>query len=118
MRERLNKGYLESIYEKALMMELSLRNIQAQRQASIPVYYRNENIGDFYADILVENCLILELKATEHLSEAHEAQLVNYLTATGIEDGLLINSGGTQLEIKRKYKTYRPKETTPTQAQK
>lgn len=71
--------------------------------------YKGVRVGDYRADIIVEKCMILELKAASALCVAHEAQLVNYLTATGIDDGLLINFGAASLERKHKYRVYRPK---------
>jgi GxxExxY protein len=104
----LGSGYLEKVYENALKIELTKQGFNVEQQYPIPVYYDDEMVGDFYADLLVNDRLIIELKAVENLHPRHEAQLVNYLTATGIEVGLLINFGSS-VEIKRKYRDYTPK---------
>ena len=82
-------GYLEEVYKNALMVELNGLGIQAEKEIPITVNYKGVRVGDYRADIIVENRLILELKAVTALCSAHEAQLVNYLNATGIDDGLL-----------------------------
>lgn len=109
VRVMLGAGFLESVYQKALMIELKENGIHVETEIPINVYYKNEVIGEFRADILVEESVIIELKAVQNLNRMHEAQLVNYLTATNINNGLLINFGGEQLEIKRKYRQYRQK---------
>ena len=101
----LGAGFLEKVYEKALLMELSKCNLVVETQYPVPVYYENMQVGDYYADLFVENCLIVELKAVENLTIAHEKQLVNYLAATGIDDGLLLNFGSSVI-VKRKYRKY------------
>lgn len=103
----LGSGYLEKVYENALRIELKKNGFEVEQQLGIPVYYEDEMVGDFYADLLVEGSIMIELKAVENLHSKHEAQLVNYLTATGIEVGLLINFGSS-VDIKRKYRDYRP----------
>ena len=105
----LGPGFLESVYQKALAIELVRAGLQCECGCRIPVHYRGESVGDFVADVLVEKSVILELKANVGLNTSHEAQLVNYLHATNLEIGLLLNFGATKLEIKRKHKTYRPK---------
>lgn len=107
VRQHLAAGFLESVYQKALLLELEENGIEAESEVSINVYYKNEVVGEFKADILVEGEVIIELKSVQHLQSLHEAQLVNYLTATGKDHGLLINFGGERLEIKRKYREYR-----------
>lgn len=104
----LTPGYVEEVYKKAMMIELADAGLQAQKEVQIPVSYKGHLVGNYYADIIVENRLILELKAVEHITKAFEAQLVNYLTATGIDDGLLINFGSEKYEPKRKYRIYTP----------
>jgi GxxExxY protein len=104
----LGAGFLEKVYENAMMIELKKSGLQAQQQFNIPVYYKGLLVGDYYADIIVEKQVILELKAIENLAKIHEVQLVNYLQGTGIEIGLLINFGNS-VEVKRKYKDYKPK---------
>ena len=107
VRTKLSAGFLESVYRNALLIELHENGLKADNEVPITVHYNNIIVGDFRADIVVENAVIIELKATQHLSSVHEAQLVNYLTATDIEHGLLINFGSEKIEIKRKYKTYK-----------
>ncbi len=102
----LGAGYLEKVYENAMLLELDKRGLQAVSQQPIPVFYESVIVGDFFADLLVEDCILVELKAAENLHPRHEAQLVNYLTSTGHDIGLLINFG-TSVTIKRKHRTYR-----------
>ena len=102
-------GFLESIYQMALTHELSKAGLKVECQKPIKVHYDGIVVGDFSADVLVEDRVMLELKANQALVLANEVQLVNYLTATGIEIGLLLNFGGERLEFKRKTRTYRPK---------
>ena len=97
-------GFLESVYEKSLLIELRKEGLTAESQKRIQISYDNEVVGDFTADIVVENKVIIEIKAIERLTKAHEIQLVNYLVATGISVGLLINFGKTKVEIKRKVR--------------
>ncbi len=89
-------------------MELGKQGITASAQESIKVYCDSQVVGDFFADLLIENRLILELKSVSKLCTSHEVQLVNYLNATGIEDGLLINFGPDKVEVMHKYKIYKP----------
>jgi GxxExxY protein len=103
----LGRGYLEKVYENALKIELEKQAFKVEQQFPIPVFYEGVNIGDFYADLLVDSTIIIELKAVETLHARHEAQLVNYLTATQIDDGLLINFGSSSVQIKRKYRVYK-----------
>ena len=105
----LGSGFLEKVYENALVIELENAGFDIEQQAKIDVYYEEEIVGDFFADIIVDDTIILELLAVENLHKIHEIQLVNYLSATDIEIGLLINFGN-KVEVKRKYKTYKPKE--------
>ena len=100
-------GYLEEVYKNALMVELEAAGLRSEKEVPIAVVYKGVRVGDYRADIVVENRLILELKAVAALNAAHEAQLVNYLTATGIDDGLLINFGAASLQHKHKYRVYR-----------
>ena len=98
---RLGYGFLEKVYENALMIELKKENIPALCQSPIRVLYEGSIIGEYYADILVDNKVIVEIKATKYLVKDNEAQLLNYLKATDIEVGLLLNFG-PKPEIKRK----------------
>jgi GxxExxY protein len=86
-------GFLEKIYENSLLIALKKSGLKVEQQKNIRVYYEAEEVGDYYADLLVEGLVIIEVKAAKSLSEEHEAQLVNYLKATTIEVGLLINFG-------------------------
>ena len=87
----LGYGFLEKVYENAMRIELIGMGLFVEQQKNIKVYYESVQIGDYYADLLVNNLVIVELKAAETLCEEHEAQLLNYLRATNIEVGLLIN---------------------------
>ena len=97
----LGYGFLEKVYENAVMIELRQADISAKAQMPISVMYGNETIGEYTADILVENKVIVEIKAVKALMAEHEAQLLNYLKATEIEVGLLINFG-PKPEIRRR----------------
>jgi GxxExxY protein len=105
----LGPGFLESVYQKALAHELRKAGLQVDAERPIMVQYDGVQVGNFTADALVEGRVMLELKAGQALAPANEVQLVNYLTATGIEIGLLLNFGAERLEFKRKTRTYRPK---------
>ena len=107
IRKHLGPGYLESVYKNAMLVELEKNGLTYEVEKPINVYYENVLVGEFKADIVVEGSLILELKAISSLHVAHEIQLVNYLTATGIDDGLLINFGSEELQFKRKFRVYR-----------
>ena len=107
IRRHLGPGYLESVYKNAMLVELKKNNLAYEIEKPINVFYDGVLVGEFKADIIVEGILILELKAVQSLHMAHEIQLVNYLTATGIDHGLLINFGSDELQFKRKYRVYR-----------
>lgn len=89
----LGYGFLEKVYENALLIELESRGLRVQRQHPITVFYNGKAVGEYFADILVEGKVIVEIKATPHIIPEHEAQLLNYLKATGKEVGLLLNFG-------------------------
>jgi GxxExxY protein len=97
----LGYGFLEKVYEKAMVIELSKNGLEVKNQHPITVFYRNEIIGEYFADIIVNDLVIIELKAAMEISEEHECQLINYLKATNIELGLLMNFG-KEAEYKRK----------------
>jgi GxxExxY protein len=97
----LGYGFLERVYENALALELMNLELQVEQQKSITVYYADQPVGEYFADIVVNNVIIVELKAVRQLLDEHEAQLLNYLKATTIEVGLLLNFGPTP-EVKRK----------------
>ena len=101
----LGPGFLESVYEKALTIELRKAGMRAELQKPLQVFYDGEVVGDFVADLIVDNETIVENKAVSALTKAHEVQLVNYLTATRIDDGLLLNFGAERLQYKRKFRT-------------
>ena len=98
----LGAGFLEKIHENALNYEISKSKLKAKTQNPISVYYKEKNVGEYIADIIVEGKVIIEVKAVEKISDIHELQLKNYLRATGIEVGLLMNFG-TSLIVKRKF---------------
>ena len=97
----LGTGFLEKVYQKALLIEFRKRGLKAESEVPIQVRYKGELVGDYFADIVVEEQVIIELKTVENLQNIHEAQLINYLKATGMNVGLLVNFRGTKAEIKR-----------------
>ena len=97
----LGYGFLENVYEKSLVKELNSKGVKAESQTSINVRYKGEEVGFYYADVIVNDEIILELKAVENLNKAHEAQLLNYLKATNKKIGMLINFGKDKVEYKR-----------------
>ncbi|MDR3198286.1 MAG: GxxExxY protein [Planctomycetaceae bacterium] len=103
--KQLGFGYQESVYQKSMVIELTKRGLNAQMEVPITVYYDNQPVGDFYADIVVDNAVIIELKSIQQLAVIHEVQLVNYLVATKTEVGLLLNFGPKGVEVKRKSRT-------------
>ena len=103
----LGPGFLESVYAKALAHELCKAELDMECQRAVSVIYDGAVVGDFVADMLIEGSVIVEIKAVRALAQPHELQLVNYLAATGIEIGLLLNFGAPSLQMKRKHRTYR-----------
>ena len=101
VHKNLGFGFLENVYQNALIVELNQAGLRAEKEKRIQIHYSGHLVGDYVADIVVEEKIILELKSTKLINPIHEAQLVNYLKATGIEVGLLINFG-ERVEIKRK----------------
>jgi GxxExxY protein len=97
----LGVGFLEKVYENALAIELRLSGHGVEQQRAIDVRYRGEIVGVYQADLLVDECLVIELKVAESLSRVHKAQCLNYLRATGLHTGLVINFGRPRLEIHR-----------------
>jgi GxxExxY protein len=97
----LGPGFLEKVYENALLVELKRRGLKAKNQVPITVSYKGEVVGDYAADLLVEDEVIVELKTVENLDSVHEAQLLNYLKATGLHVGLLVNFKHKKADIKR-----------------
>ena len=107
VRIQLGPGFLESVYKNALVLELKKHDIDCELEYPVNVFYDDTVVGEFRIDLIVEKTVIVELKAVNNLMSAHEVQLVNYLTATQVDNGLLINFGAPKLEIKRKYRLYR-----------
>jgi GxxExxY protein len=101
---KMGFGFLESVYEKCLLIELTKAGLNAESQKSITVFYDNEIVGEFVADIIVNDTIILELKSVRRVIKAHEVQLVNYLVATGKPIGLILNFGERKVDVKRKIK--------------
>jgi len=97
----LGHGFLEKVYEKALMIELNSRGLSVGNQVPLKVIYKEKIVGEYFADLLVEGSVIVEIKAVRHLLKEHQAQLLNYLKATGIQVGLLVNFTRNKAEIKR-----------------
>ena len=102
----LGPGFLEKVYENALRIELVKLGLGVKQQEPIKVYYEGQVVGDYYVDLWVENQVIVEVKAVQALSKEHEVQLVNYLTATGVDTGLLLNFGPS-VQVKRKFREYK-----------
>lgn len=97
----LGYGFLEKVYENAMMLELQKNRVEAKAQWPIQVLYQGERVGEYFADMLVEEKVIVEIKAGRSIAPEHEAQLLNYLKATNIEVGLLLNFG-PRTELQRK----------------
>lgn len=101
VHRKLGGGFLEKVYENSLMILLKRENIKAEQQVPIKVYFEEQVVGDFIADILVEDAIILELKAIDQLAGTHRSQTINYLKATGLRVAYLINFGKKSLEYER-----------------
>ncbi|MDD5207319.1 MAG: GxxExxY protein [Desulfobacterales bacterium] len=101
---RMGFGFLESVYEKCMLIELSRAGLSVETQKPISVYYDDQLVGEFIADIVVNDSVILELKSVKRIVQAHEVQLVNYLVATGKPIGLILNFAETKVEVKRKFR--------------
>ena len=97
----LGAGFLEKVYQNALLVELANAGLQAEKEKQIQVLYKNQVVGDYFADILVNQQVIIEIKAVQSLNEIHQAQLLNYLKATNLSLGLLINFGTPKIQIKK-----------------
>ena len=97
----LGPGFLEAVYEAALAHELTLRGIRFERQKRLPVHYKDQFVGDYVADLVVEDQVVLELKGISKLTPAHEAQAHHYLAATGLRLAILLNFGAPSLQQKR-----------------
>jgi len=97
----LGAGFLESVYEKSLLIALRDKGLKVNSQVSVPVHFRGQIVGDFFADIIVDDTILLELKAVKNLAPEHLAQVINYLKGTGLQTALLINFGNKKLEYRR-----------------
>jgi GxxExxY protein len=104
----LGPGFLEKIYENALKIELGKLNIDARQQQELQVWYEEHAVGTYFPDLWIDGQLIVEVKAVQNLVKEHEMQLVHYLAATGIANGLLVNFGAI-VQVKRKFREYKPK---------
>ncbi|MFQ5473011.1 MAG: GxxExxY protein [Dehalococcoidia bacterium] len=105
VHRELGPGFLEKVYETALAHELESAKLRVRIQVPIPVTYKSASVGVYYADLLVEDSVLCELKAVESITSAYEAQLLHYLKATGVTVGLLLNFGSKRLQVKRKVRT-------------
>lgn len=114
----LGGGFLESVYQNALAYELERTGLKAECEVPIKVFYDGVDVGEFFADILVDKQIIVENKAVEQLNPAHEVQLVNYLTATAYNVGLLFNFGAASLQYKKKFRVYRKADPHPVNPEK
>ena len=112
IHKTLGSGFLEKIYRKSLAIEIAKKGLKVEQEFPIEVIYDEQVVGEFYADLLIEDRLIVEIKAVQTLIKEHEVQLVNYLTATGIDTGLLFNFGAS-VQVRRKYRTFKAKEINP-----
>jgi len=104
VNKELGAGFLESVYQNALIIALKEKGLQVEREYPLTVTFRQQTVGQFYADLLVEGKVIVELKAITALADVHKAQVINYLKATGIEVGLLVNFGNPKLEYNRLHR--------------
>ena len=101
---KMGFGFLESVYEKCMLIELRKAGLEVESQRHLTVFYGNEIVGEFIADIIVNDTVILELKSAKQIIKAHEVQLVNYLVATGKPVGLILNFSENKVKVKRKIK--------------
>ena len=100
----LGFGFLESVYKKAMIIELGKRGLKAEEEKPLKVYYEDQAVGDFFIDLFVEDEIVVELKSIQSIAKEHEIQLVNYLNGVKKEVGLLINFGPSGVKVKRKYR--------------
>ncbi len=99
--KELGCGYLEKTYERALLLELNARGLEARDQVPLAVRYKGQNVGEYVADVIIENSVLLELKAQSRLTGVDEAQLLNYLTISGLQVGMLVNFTYPKAQIRR-----------------
>src|SRR5258708_5774871 len=107
IRRKLGPGFVEVVYQNALILELSRAHFSVECQHPLKVKYEDTVVGEFTADLLVDGTLLVELKAARAIDPAHETQLMNYLHATGLETGLLLNFGAPSLQFRTKSRQYR-----------
>ena len=107
----LGAGFLEKVYERALVLELMGSGLKAASQVPINVKYKDQNVGEYFADIIVNDCLLIELKASKSLTDEHKSQVLHYLKATGIEHALLINFGSYKFKIQKFIQTQKVTES-------
>jgi len=101
---KLGFGFLESVYRKAMVIELGKSDLDIEAEKPLKVYYDDHIVGDFYVDLYINEAVVVELKSVQSLNKEHEVQLVNYLNGLKKEIGLLINFGPSGVEVKRKYR--------------
>ena len=101
---QLGFGFLESVYKKAMVIELTKGDLKVESEKPLKVYYDKQVVGDFFVDLFVEDAVIVELKSVRSIAKEHEIQLVNYLNGLGKDIGLLINFGESGVQVKRKYR--------------
>ena len=104
VHNQLGFGFLESVYKKAMIIELTKKNLKVEHEKPLKVYYDNQVVGEFYVDLFIEDEIIVELKSVRGLMKEHEVQLVNYLNVLNKEIGLLINFCESGVQVKRKYR--------------
>ena len=108
VHRELGSGFLESVYESALVIELESTGLDVEQQKTLTVNYKGTEVGHYVADLVIGSELIIELKSVQNLTVPHEVQLVHYLTATGIDEGLLLNFGSQSLQFKKKHRKFKP----------
>ena len=107
VRSLLMPGFLEKVYENAMLIELRDKGYRVKQQVPNDVRYKGYQVGEYIADLIVEDSVIIEIKAAKNIDVSHEIQTVCYLTATGIDNGIVVNFGNPQgIQIRRKYRTY------------
>ena len=114
----MGSGFNESVYHRCMEVELAATGIDFESKVPIDVFYKGKLVGKFEADmvlLVIDKRLLIELKSCEAILKSHEAQTVNYLTATNIDDGLLLNFGAPSLQFKHKYRLYRPRSAQDVQ---
>ena len=113
---QLGFGFLESVYHKAMLIELAKYDLKVESEKPLNVFYDDQVVGDFNADLFVENTIVVELKSKQNIAKGHEVQLVNYLNCLRKEIGLLINFGPSRVDVKRKYRYPATEKELPPQA--